>query len=90
MVNDLVRIICDLEGFTLPKWGKNHIFFFLWSPSDTYGSGRTDVKRAVVSTGRRQIAAFSCVNWYCPENILDDIFTTAVNLAKFSKVACEL
>ena len=39
---------------------------------------------------RRQVAAFSGVNWYCPENILDDIFSTAMNLAKFSKVACEI
>jgi len=37
------------------------------------------VERAVVATGRRQVAAFSGVNWYCPENILDDIFSTAVN-----------
>jgi len=40
--------------------------------------------------GRRQVAAFSGVNWYCPENILDDIFSTAVNSAKFLKVACEI
>jgi len=48
------------------------------------------VERAVVTTGRRQVAAFSGVNWYWPENILDDIFSTDVNFAKLSKVACEL
>jgi len=41
------------------------------------------VERAVVAAGRRQVAAFSGVNWYCPKNILDDIFSTAVNNAKF-------
>ena len=54
------------------------------------GSPGGSVERAVVATGRRQVAAFSGVNWYWPENISDDIFSTAVNLAKFSKVACEL
>ena len=55
------------------------------------------VERAVVATGRRQVAAFRSVNWYWPENILDDIFlfffvnrrsdtdSTAVNLANFQK-----
>ena len=33
LVNDLVRIICDLEGFTLPKWGEKAHFslFFMVS-----------------------------------------------------------
>jgi len=48
------------------------------------------VERAVVATGAagRQVAAFSGVNWYCPENILilNDIFLTAVTNVKFSKV----
>ena len=43
------------------------------------GSPGGSVERAVVATGRRQVAAFSGVNWYWPENILDDIFSTAVN-----------
>jgi len=54
------------------------------------GSPGSSVERAVVATGRRQVAAFSGVNWYWPENILDDIFSTGVNNAKFSKVACEI
>ena len=44
------------------------------------GSPGCSMERAVVATGRRQVAAFSGVNWYWPENILDDIFSTAVNL----------
>jgi len=51
------------------------------------GSGSTggSVERAVIATGRRQVAAFSDVNWYWPEDILDDIFSTAVNNANFFK-----
>jgi len=49
------------------------------------GSPGGSVEQAVVATGRRQVAAFSGENGYCPENIFDDIFSTAVNLAKFSK-----
>ena len=47
------------------------------------GSPGGSVERAVGATGRRQIATFSGVNGYCPDNILDDFFSTAVNLAKF-------
>jgi len=35
------------------------------------------VERAVVATGRRQVAAFSGVNWYWSEKNLVDIFSTA-------------
>ena len=34
------------------------------------GSPGGSVERAVVAAGRRQVAAFSAVNWYFPENIL--------------------